>query len=72
MCAIGDAEKPKISKEEYPVARKQHICCECLSIINKKEKYQVKVDDTYYAIEYKVYPIWDSIDIILTSKNSFL
>ena len=38
----------------------------------KKEKYQVKVEDTFYAIEYTKYPIWDSIKILLTSKNTFL
>jgi hypothetical protein len=38
----------------------------------KREKYQVQVEDTFYAIEYIKYPIWDSIKILLTSKNSFL
>ena len=38
----------------------------------KKQKYQVQVEDTFYAIEYIKYPIWDSINILLTSKNSFL
>lgn len=38
----------------------------------KKEKYQVNVDDKFFAIEYTKYPIWDSIDIILISKNPFL
>jgi hypothetical protein len=38
----------------------------------KREKYQVQVEDTFYAIEYIIYPIWDSIKILLTSKNSFL
>ena len=40
MCEIGDSELPVIMREEYPVARKTHICCECLSIIIVKEKYQ--------------------------------
>lgn len=38
----------------------------------KTEKYQVKVDDNYYAIEYTKYPFWNSINILLTSKNPFL
>ena len=38
----------------------------------KKEKYQVQVEDTFYAIEYIKYPIWDSIKILLTSKNPFI
>jgi hypothetical protein len=38
----------------------------------KKEKYQVKSGDTYYAVEYNIYPLWDSINILLTSKSSFI
>ena len=38
----------------------------------KTEKYQVLFNETYYAIEYKKYPLWHSINILLTSKNSFL
>lgn len=38
----------------------------------KKIKYQVRVNDTYYAIEYKKFLLWDSIKILLTSKNSFI
>ena len=38
----------------------------------KKEKYQIKVEDTYYAVQYNIYPLWDSITILLTSKNPFI
>lgn len=38
----------------------------------KKEKYQVKSGDTYYAVEYNIYPLWSSINILLTSKNPFI
>ena len=40
MCDIGSSDTPRIIKEEYPVARKHHICCECSSMILPKEKYQ--------------------------------
>jgi hypothetical protein len=39
---------------------------------SNKIKYQVRVDDTYYAVEYKKFLLWDSIEILLTSKNSFI
>lgn len=42
------------------------------STFYKKEKYQIKVEDIYYAVEYINYPIWDSVNILLTSKNSFI
>lgn len=38
----------------------------------KKVKYQVKSDEIYYLIEWTKYPFWSSINIILTSKNSFI
>lgn len=40
MCMLGSAETPIISRQEYPIAQKEHICCECSSIISKGEKYQ--------------------------------
>ena len=39
---------------------------------SNKIKYQIKVDNTYYAIEYKKFLFWDSINILLTSKNPFI
>lgn len=39
---------------------------------SNKIKYQIKSSDTYYAIEYKKFLIWDSISILLTSKNPFI
>lgn len=38
MC--GDAEPLKLARETWPVARKQHKCCECNSDIDPGEKYQ--------------------------------
>ena len=40
MCGIGSAECPTIYSEEYPKARKSHVCCECGSVISVGEKYQ--------------------------------
>jgi hypothetical protein len=40
MCDIGGGETPKIFNEHYPKSRKEHICCECGSIIKKGERYQ--------------------------------
>jgi hypothetical protein len=37
MCDEGEA--PKFAKESFPIARKQHVCCECGSDIDKGEKY---------------------------------
>lgn len=39
MCVCG--ESPSWFVVEYPVARKEHKCCECSSAIPKGEKYQV-------------------------------
>jgi hypothetical protein len=54
MCSTGDIETPKIIREEYPIARKQHVCCECSSIINKGEKYQ------------KITGLWDTFQTYKT------
>ena len=40
--------------------------------ITKKPVYQVKVGDTFYAIEYNKFFFWNSINILLTSKNPFI
>ena len=41
MCDIGDAESPKIYRNEIRKARKTHICCECGSVIEVGELYDV-------------------------------
>jgi hypothetical protein len=40
MCDIGGGDAPRIFNETYPVARKEHVCCECGGVINIGEKYQ--------------------------------
>ncbi|OEU66208.1 MAG: hypothetical protein BA863_09200 [Desulfovibrio sp. S3730MH75] len=40
MCDIGESEPPSFCRESNPKARKQHVCCECGSTIDKGEKYQ--------------------------------
>lgn len=39
MCNIGDAVGPTLCNESTPVARKQHVCCECGCTIDPGEKY---------------------------------
>lgn len=40
MCDIGHGESPRFFEETFPKARKDHICCECSSVISPGEKYQ--------------------------------
>ena len=40
MCG-SSGEGPSAYWETYPKARKEHTCCECLSVIAKGEKYQL-------------------------------
>ena len=38
MCGYGEA--PSVQWVEHPVARKEHKCCECLSVISPGERYE--------------------------------
>lgn len=38
MCGYGEA--PSVQWVEHPVARKEHRCCECLSVISPGERYE--------------------------------
>lgn len=40
MCSC-DGDLPKIYNENIVKARKQHVCCECGSIIDHGEKYHI-------------------------------
>jgi hypothetical protein len=37
-----------------------------------KERYQVKVDDIYYAIQFNKGLLWNTIEIVITSKTPFI
>jgi len=40
-CSAGDnGEYPEFFNESFPVARKEHTCCECRETIPKGSKYQ--------------------------------
>ena len=54
MCGIGDSEAPKIFTKTNPRARKEHICCECESIICIGEKYE------------KITGLWDNFQTFKT------
>ena len=47
MCYCGADSNPTAYWESMPVARKEHICCECGSIIDIGEKY------------YRISGVWD-------------
>jgi|GEM_PF-3289080 hypothetical protein len=38
MCGYGEAQS--VQWVEHPVARKEHRCCECLSVISPGERYE--------------------------------
>lgn len=40
MCNIGSCEISRFSTKTTPVARKEHICCECDSIIAIGQRYE--------------------------------
>jgi len=39
-CSCDVDDYPEFYVEEYPVARKEHKCCECGEMIKKGQKYQ--------------------------------
>lgn len=42
-CSCDDGEYPSFFREESPVARKTHKCCECGGNIESGQKYQKEV-----------------------------
>ena len=50
MCDIGSGEAPRLPRITTPKARKNHMCCECGSIISPGEKYE------------KISGLWDEFE----------
>jgi len=50
MCTISGGEAPRLTRESFPVARKEHTCCECGSTVTKGEKYE-KIDGLWDDFE---------------------
>ena len=52
MCSY-DPESPECCEESFPKSRKEHICCECGSIIEKGEWYNLF--KAKYSFGFKAY-----------------